>query len=90
MIATMTQGTWLLQARRRIGLRRLALLADDAGITDDRPADAGRAGGPPVAAPGLHRYHRPDCPLARGAEFTAADQAAHTSAGRMPCGVCRP
>ena len=90
LLATMANGTWLLRARRRIGLRRLALLADDAGIADDRPADAGRPGGPLVAAPGLRRYHRPDCPLARGAEFTAAAQAAHETAGRMPCGVCRP
>ena len=90
LLATMTHATWLLRARRRIGLRRLALLDDDGGVSDDRPADAGPPVGPLVAAAGLRRYHRHDCPLAQGVGFTAAGRAAHESAGHMPCGVCRP
>jgi hypothetical protein len=91
LFAAAMHAGWLLRGRRRIGLRRAALLHDDAGagaaVTETVvPFAAFEL----VAAAGLRRYHRAGCPLARGAAFTTAERPVHESAGRLPCGVCRP
>ena len=43
-----------------------------------------------VAGEGLLRFHRPDCVLAAGRDWTGATREQHEDAGRSPCGVCRP
>jgi hypothetical protein len=43
-----------------------------------------------VAAEGLRRFHRPDCPIAAGRGWSPLPRRAHEAAGRGPCGICRP
>jgi hypothetical protein len=88
----------LLQGRRAVGIRRLALFGDPSPElpgTDGfevypvevvRVADSHDL----VAGEGRARYHRVSCPLAADRGFTTASRAQHESAGRRPCGVCQP
>lgn len=44
----------------------------------------------PVAAEGMHLYHRPACQFAVGKGTRSATPAEHERVGRAPCPVCRP
>jgi hypothetical protein len=105
LVAGVGNATWLLKGRRALGERRRSLLpdlppreaastevADEAApsrTTDETPAVT--EPGLLVAGEGMQRYHRADCALAAGrTEWTAASRVEHESAGRRPCGVCRP
>lgn len=87
----------LLVARRTIGVRR-RLLVGEAAPRVARPTPARASGGPVVASagelfvgqPGLKRYHRADCPMARGKGWPAAGRGEHERQGLEPCQVCRP
>ena len=89
----------LLQGRRAVGIRRMALLGDP---TDDLPGTEAfevyptelrqpvQDTGDLVAGAGRDRFHRASCPLAVGKAFGAAPLDEHLAAGRRPCGVCQP
>lgn len=85
----------LVAGRRRIGLRRIALLGDLplAPQPASTPVATAVLSGAPsseelVSADNLVRFHRADCPLAVGKGYASAPLAAHRDAGRLPCGVC--
>lgn len=88
------EAAWLLRAHRAIATHRRAILEGISGaspaMTHPASADAGRAPEPLVAGDGLTRFHRKDCPLAAGRNWTPASREAHRQAGRTACGVCRP
>ena len=88
---------FLMQGRRSVGLRRVALLGDPA---EDLP---GTAGAPApvvavqpaddaelVAGAGRDRYHLSGCALAAARGYAVATREEHVAAGRRPCGVCQP
>lgn len=89
----------LLQGRRAVGIRRLALFGEPAA---DLPGTEGfeaypveqvhaaADSGALVAGEGRDRYHREGCALAAGRGFGTASRAQHEAAGRRPCGVCQP
>jgi len=84
-------GVWLLAGRRAVGQRRRLLVADVDVDSLPRPGVAVTAEHPlPVAATGMRRFHRPECPLALGKPVVAATPDEHLEAGRAPCGICRP
>lgn len=79
--------SWVLAGRRAIGARRVRLLPDvapSAEASDAQPEER------LVSAPRHTRYHRADCPMVAGKATRAATAARHRTAGRQPCGVCRP
>jgi hypothetical protein len=41
-------------------------------------------------APGMRRYHRPDCRLLVDKQVQFESRDAHAAAGRLPCGICAP
>jgi hypothetical protein len=41
-------------------------------------------------APGMRRYHRPDCRLLVDKRVTFDSSATHDAAGLAPCGICAP
>ena len=82
-----------LRGRRAVGARRRALLTEPPEHSGSRSAADSRqfcSQNGFVAGDGLGRYHRPDCPLAAGRDWSEAARADHDAAGRRPCGVCRP
>jgi hypothetical protein len=87
--AWLLTGVRELQARKRRLGRRTEAIAAAAGarrgatVTENDRSSL-------VSAPGMTRYHRPDCLLVRGKPATRRTLAAHTKAGRRPCGVCQP
>lgn len=88
-VVLFAQSTWVLAGRRAVRARRRMLIGrPPAGPVRD-------AGGPSatdyVAGQGLRLYHRIDCPLVPPeAGRIEAKPVGHMSAGRLPCGVCRP
>jgi hypothetical protein len=82
----------LMDGRRTIGVRRIALLGEPAPL----PSWAAQAAAPThgltgfVAGPGLRHYHRADCTLAAGKPFSSASREVHEAAGHTRCGVCQP
>lgn len=90
-------AAWFLCGRRSIQGRRRAILARRRASLHD-PED-NRAPISPnvaprsrstvlVAAEGLSRYHRSDCPLTAGRDWASAGRDEHERAGRRTCGVC--
>jgi hypothetical protein len=84
----------LAAGRRSIGMRRRALLGEPARVSSVRAAAPAfvplSADDAFVGDPKLTMYHRPECALAAGRSWTAMPRAAHESAGRTACLVCRP
>ncbi|MGZ4624501.1 MAG: hypothetical protein ACXVX8_18295 [Blastococcus sp.] len=84
----------LVNGRRRIGLRREALLGDpglpaeEATVVVELPAQRGPV--TLVGGAGLLHFHRSDCAMAQGRDWPAATASEHARAGRSACGVCRP
>jgi hypothetical protein len=93
---------WVLRGRRAVGERRRALLPDPVmtatgsvgsvrKVSDhsanDADADADELF---VAGKGLLYFHRPECALAAGRNWSGAPRAEHERQGCRPCGVCRP
>lgn len=79
------QASWFLAGRRAVGARRCQLLGAEAKpspqravVTDDLFAGAERL------------YHRLDCAMLADRGWTPTVRAAQESAGRTPCGVCKP
>jgi hypothetical protein len=62
---------------------RSAVTQESATLAADRPAVYG-------VAPGMRRYHRPECRLLIDKRVTFDLSAAHAAAGRTPCGICTP
>ncbi len=88
---SLTAALWVLAARRAVEERLVAVLArlEPGRVPACDPAQDGACRAL-VATPAMAYYHLADCPLAVGKPVSQAGQAAHVSAGRRPCGVCRP
>ena len=84
----------LLVARRTIGVRRRLLVGEAAPLAAAarRPAPVTVAAAEEllVGQPGLKRYHRADCPMARAKNWPSASRVEHERHGLAPCQVCRP
>ncbi|HZQ77997.1 MAG TPA: hypothetical protein VFE55_11745 [Acidimicrobiia bacterium] len=78
-----------LTVKRHVQLRKARLFAPWLQAADGPAAAPAPAAGPLVSAPGLTRYHRPDCPSVAGLAVTAVDLRAMT-AGLAPCRLCDP
>ena len=93
LLAGMGNVGWLLHGRRVLGQRRQALLPD---VADVPPVSAKTPFvRPRPGTPGRRRGHGAvppwGCSLGEGRTAgSAATRQEHESAGRMPCGVCRP
>jgi hypothetical protein len=79
---------WVHRGRRQVGLHldltpRLRRPAPAAG-TEAVPTAVSDF----VSAPGMARYHRPDCQAVTGKSVSSASPDAHRAAGRQPCGMC--
>jgi hypothetical protein len=84
-------AVWIARGRRRLDARIRYLLAQGAPSRTGIPAAPGSdRGSLLVSGPGLKRFHRPGCSLARTEGWTTAKRLAHEAAGRLPCGVCQP
>ena len=84
---------WVLAARRMVERRLGQLLARVDVAGDPTPGTADWTAGADtrlVASAAMAHYHRPGCPLAAGKAVTPASRTGHETAGRRPCGVCRP
>ena len=94
LLAGMGNVGWLLHGRRVVGQRRQALLPDLAEVrlvSAKSPLVHPTVSELLVAGEGMERYHREGCALTEGRiDWTAATRQEHESAGRTPCGVCRP
>lgn len=80
---------FLLTGRRAVSQRRVAVLGLVPAAVATVPV-ASSVSPLLVGGDGLAKYHRADCPLAAGRDWSVADADEHASAGRKPCGVCRP
>ena len=90
-LAVLGEAAWLRSDRRALSAHRGRLLQRAAGLEHAAVAPAGAAAGEDlVAVDGMQRYHRAGCPIAKLNPGTAASRATHESAGRQPCGICRP
>ena len=82
--------SWLRSGLRSVRARKAAILVElRAGTVDAFPeATLVAATAAYVATTAMTRYHRPSCSFVAGKEVTASTLAAHTAAGRKPCGMC--
>lgn len=88
VVALAGNAVFLLSTLRHVGqLRNDLLVRREAPVPAQRAAEAGA--GELVFAKGMTRFHRADCPAVQGKQVSAATPAAHTRAGRRPCGLCR-
>ena len=81
---------WLLRGRRAVGRRQRALLAFVRPLPLDRAEVVRLASTDLVAGDGLRYFHLAACPLARSRGWRPAGRDELLTAGRTPCGVCRP
>jgi hypothetical protein len=91
-LAVAGQGLWIVRGRRALAARAARVMGEVAALA---PASAGatrpaRVVEQLVAADGMRRYHRPECPIASGRGWSPLPRPAHESAGRTPCGICQP
>jgi hypothetical protein len=83
-------AVFLLSTLRQVGALRTQLLGRRPAVTAV-PAQQRRTHQPAsvlVAADGMTRYHRPDCPGVQGKDVRALPLGDHVAAGRQPCGLC--
>ncbi|MEW6471168.1 MAG: hypothetical protein AB1679_02770 [Actinomycetota bacterium] len=76
---------WVVRGRRAISTRRTLLLG-----TPPPPKAEGARAVELVAAPNGKWFHRADCLLALGRNWSASPRVAHEKAGRLSCPGCRP
>jgi hypothetical protein len=77
--------TWTVHGRRLLGARRGLLL----GTAPPAPVEAARALDLVSGAQGKW-FHRSDCLLVDGRNWSASPRARHEAAGRKACPGCRP
>jgi hypothetical protein len=83
---------WVLAARRAVERRLghvLTRLEPNAALTPELAVERTTREAL-VASPVMAHYHRAGCPLALGKPVSPAARGVHDTAGRRPCGVCRP
>jgi hypothetical protein len=95
MVAGAANAVWLGAGRRSVRSLRDAVLPgpEAVGKVLGRETPGTIAAVPPgelVTGPGMIRYHRPGCAMARGKALTSDPQIDHERAGLVPCEVCRP
>jgi hypothetical protein len=79
------QLSWFRAGRRAVARRRRRLLG-----RAPRKAVVGADASGDAFAGGARFYHRLDCPMVSGREWSAHSRAIHLAAGRDACGVCSP
>ena len=92
-VAVVGQSLWLRQGRRAVAAHAARVLGGAAAL-----APAGPRGAPVtasateqlVAAEGLRRFHRSECPIAAGHGWSPLPRRTHEAAGRIACGICKP
>jgi hypothetical protein len=92
-VAVLAFVAWLMAALRRVRSLRQELMPrlEAAVVARSAVAAAPLASGAEfVAAPGMTRFHRPDCPLAVGKPVRPLTPDETRVAGLGPCGVCCP
>jgi hypothetical protein len=83
---------WLVLGMLRISVLRHEVIS----ALNARDAAVGTAPAEPVGehmfgvAPGMRRYHRPDCRLLVGKKVVLGSLQTHAKAGLAPCGICTP
>jgi hypothetical protein len=76
---------WVMHGRRMISARRGLLLG-----SPPEPVAEGALAADLVSAATGKWFHRADCLLAHGRDWSVAPRAEHESAGRLACPGCRP
>lgn len=89
------EATWILRGRAAVGRRARLILGSARPLDRDLPSPLAPAPSWSVpgfvAGAGLRRYHWPDCSLIAGVQpLVSGSSREHLSAGRRPCGICRP
>jgi hypothetical protein len=90
MVGWLVAGTVRITALRRgvvaeLNARSIAAEATAAGTPTTSTTSTSEMYG---VAPGMRRYHRPDCRLLIDKRATFDSSAVHAAAGRTPCGIC--
>lgn len=90
-VAGAGETMWLRHGRRTVREYRARLLGHVSTLTELRAPGVSRAVSQELmAAEGMRHYHRPDCPIATGRGWDPLPRGTQESAGRTPCGICRP
>jgi len=92
LLAVAGQSWWLHRGRRSVAAHAALLMAEAAALAPvaSGPAVPASAAERLVAADGMRRFHRPECPIAAGRGWSPIPRPVHEAAGRTPCGICRP
>jgi hypothetical protein len=101
IVAAAANGLWLARGRRTVMLARGSVLPYPPRRAASPRAASSNGHGPVgriaasghegfVAASNMTRYHSAGCGLVTGKQVMVAPRAAHESAGRIACEVCRP
>ena len=92
LVAAAAQMVFLLQSRRAVMAHSIEVQASVASLVQVRTAAPSRPGLATglVAAEGMARFHRPECPIAAGRPWQPEPRNVHEAAGRTPCGICSP
>jgi hypothetical protein len=91
VVANAAGVSLLLAGRRAVTARRVAVLgAVPKVVTIEASITPTASSSILVGGEGLTHFHRADCNMAEGRDWAPLDRAAHESAGRTACGVCRP
>lgn len=87
---------WLMRGQRAVRIRARASVSSSlgdprvekqSGMVDPLLNEVSDSG--VVAGVGLH-YHRIDCPMAQGREWSERTRVEVVAGGKRPCGICRP
>ena len=92
LVAAIAQVLFLRQGRRAVAVYGAQVQGSVAALIQDRiatPAQLGSVTGL-VAAEGMAHFHRPECPIVAGRRWLPESRQVHETAGRTPCGICRP
>ena len=90
IVAGVGNGVWLVTGRRAVGMRREVFARSVVAYATDRANTPSATAALPVAATGMTKYHRPECPFVAERRVTSRTAKTHEKQGRTPCGVCRP
>jgi peptidoglycan/LPS O-acetylase OafA/YrhL len=92
LVAVVAQSLWLKRGRRAVAVYATAVEATVAALVEEPPVlpSPVTSSDGLVATGGMRHFHRPDCPIAAGQGWSTEPRRSHETAGRTPCGICRP
>ena len=90
LVAVLAQSVWLKRGRRAVATYATTIQAAVAAFVEQPSVTPMTATDGLVATAGMLHFHRPDCPIAAGRGWSAEPRRHHETAGRTPCGICRP